>query len=85
MHANGFEVDSYVPGGDRLKFSGTSMAAPNVANLAGKLLALDPSLDVAALRELIEGSADEQVVGERTFRLINPKQTVANLEKRKAS
>ncbi len=84
VHANGFEVDSYVPGGDRLKFSGTSMAAPNVANLAGKLLALDPSLDVATLRELIEGSADDQVVGERTFRLINPKQTVAKLEKRKA-
>lgn len=84
VHANGFEVDSYVPGGDRLKFSGTSMAAPNVANLAGKLLALDPSLDVAALRELIEESADERVVGERTFRLINPRQAVENLEKRKA-
>jgi subtilisin family serine protease len=85
VHANGFEVDSYVPGGDRLKFSGTSMAAPNVANLAGKLLALDPSLDVATLRELIEGAADERVVGERTFRLINPKQSVEKLEKRKAS
>ena len=85
VHANGFEVDSYVPGGDRLKFSGTSMAAPNVANLAGKLLALDPSLDVATLRELIEGSAEERVVGERTFRLINPVQTVENLEKRTAS
>lgn len=44
LYANGFEVDSYIPGGQRMKFSGTSMAAPNVANLAGKILALRPSL-----------------------------------------
>ena len=34
VYANGFEVDSYVPGGDRMKMSGTSMASPNAANLA---------------------------------------------------
>jgi subtilisin family serine protease len=44
VHANGFEVDSYIPGGQRLKFSGTSMASPQVTNLAGKLFALDPTL-----------------------------------------
>ena len=52
VHANGFEVDSYIPGGKRQKFSGTSMSAPNVTNLAAKLFAIDPSLtpeDVVSL------------------------------------
>ena len=44
VYANGFEVESYVPGGARMKFSGTSMAAPNVANLAAKMIAVDPTL-----------------------------------------
>jgi hypothetical protein len=33
-----------VPSGERVPLSGTSMASPNVANLAGKLAALDPAL-----------------------------------------
>ncbi|MGH2570992.1 MAG: S8 family serine peptidase, partial [bacterium] len=42
VYSNGFEVESYVPGGDRIAFSGTSMASPNVANLAAKLFAMAP-------------------------------------------
>jgi hypothetical protein len=42
--ADGYHVVSYVPGGARVPLSGTSMASPNVTNLAGKLFALDPSL-----------------------------------------
>ena len=41
-YADGFEVESYIPGGSRLKLSGTSMASPEVTNLAAKLFALDP-------------------------------------------
>jgi hypothetical protein len=37
IHANGFEIESYLPGGKRLALSATSMVVPNVANLAGKL------------------------------------------------
>jgi subtilisin family serine protease len=37
-------VESYVPGGEKMKLSSTSMASPNVANLAAKLFALDPNL-----------------------------------------
>jgi len=44
VYANGFEVESFVPGGKRMSMSGTSMASPNVANLAAKLLAIDPTL-----------------------------------------
>jgi len=51
VHANGFEVESFLPGGDRVKFSGTSMASPQVANLAAKLFALKPDLTVAQVRQ----------------------------------
>ena len=39
LFTNGFEVESYVPGGTRLAASGTSQASPNATNLAAKLLA----------------------------------------------
>jgi subtilisin family serine protease len=43
VYSNGFEVERFVPGGDRMKLSGTSMAAPNVTNLAATLWALNRS------------------------------------------
>ena len=73
MHANGFEVDSFVPGGDRLKLSGTSMAAPQVTNLAAKLFALNPDLTVAQVKSLILGSADRN----GRVNLINPRAALA--------
>jgi len=75
VYSNGFEVDSYVPGGARLKYSGTSMSAPNMTNLAAKLWALYPDLTVAQVRQLIIGGADDKQAGERTIRLMNPKRT----------
>ena len=39
--------------GYTVEFSGTSMAAPNVTNLAAKLFAVDPSLTPAQVRDLI--------------------------------
>ena len=80
VYSNGFQVESYVPGGDRLPFSGTSMSSPNVVNLAAKLLAVDPSLTPAELRELIDGGCDEHQTGDRTVRLINPKKSMEMLE-----
>jgi subtilisin family serine protease len=77
IHANGFEVESYVPGGDRIKFNGTSMASPQVLNLAAKLLALDPSLNTDQLRRLIIDGSDEKVLKTRTIRLMNPAASVA--------
>ena len=75
VHANGFEVDSVVPGGDRLRLSGTSMAAPQVTNLAAKLFALDSRLSAAQVKGMILANA------ERTGRvnLINPKATIARI------
>ena len=44
VDANGYQVESFYPGGALIRESGTSMASPAVANLAAKLFALDPKL-----------------------------------------
>jgi hypothetical protein len=83
VHANGFEVESTIPGGQTMKLSGTSMSAPNVVNLAAKLLALDPTLTTAELRALILDGADRTADGRRV--LINPKRSVELLRQRRGS
>lgn len=40
----GVEVDSVIPNGERVPLSGTSMASPNAANLAAKMISVDPAL-----------------------------------------
>jgi len=72
-HANGYQVDSVIPGGGRLRASGTSMAAPQVANLAAKLWALYPGLTVAQVRQLILDGAERQ----GRVNLIHPRGTLA--------
>jgi subtilisin family serine protease len=78
VYANGFEVDSYLPGGTRIAMSGTSMASPNVVNLAAKLLALDYSLTSSELIELIIDGADKSEDGR--ILLINPQRSVELLQ-----
>ena len=82
VYASGFEVDSYVPGGERMKMSGTSMASPNGANLAAKLLATDPTLTPPKVIELIKQGADQKTAGAHSFLLLNPKRTVELLRSR---
>lgn len=82
VHANGFEVESTLPGGERMKYSGTSMAAPNVANLAAKLLALNPALTVAQVIDLIQRGAERSADGR--INLINPRRSVELLRTLKA-
>lgn len=78
LDADGFQVESFVPGGTRIKFSGTSMASPNVVNLAAKLIALDPTLTPEKTIALMKKGADASPDGR--LHLINPKATVAILE-----
>ena len=81
VYAKGLDVESYIPGGERMKGSGTSAAAPNVTNLAAKLIALDPSLTPAEVAKLIRDGCDLSADGR--FRLINPKRSVQLLEARR--
>jgi subtilisin family serine protease len=78
VYANGYDVESYLPGGSRMKLSGTSMASPNVANLAAKLIALDPSLTPVQVIELIKKGATASEDGR--LHLIDPKASVALLK-----
>ena len=82
VYANGFEVDSYIPGGKRMKSSGTSMASPNAANLAAKLIAIDPALTPQQVIALIKKAADP-VKKEFSYLLMNPKATVELLKKQR--
>ncbi len=79
VYANGFEVESYIPGGTRMKLSGTSQASPNVVNLAAKMLAIDPTLTPTRIIELIEKGAD-RTEGDHPMLLINPKRTLKLVE-----
>ncbi len=78
-YANGFEVVSYVPGGDELSFSGTSMSSPNVTNLAAKMLAIRPSLEPTELIEIIVMTGVKHMAGEREVLLIHPKRALAEV------
>ncbi len=71
VYANGYEVESYLPDGERLAASGTSVSSPNTTNLAAKLFALEPSLRPEQVVNLIKGSADKSEDGD--LLLINPK------------
>jgi len=82
VDADGYQVDSFIPGGTRAKLSGTSMASPNVANLAAKLFALNPSLTPEKVIDLIRRGADRSEDGRR--HLINPKKSVELLRGAKA-
>ena len=54
----GVEVPSLVPDGETVPLSGTSMASPNVANLAGKVLAVNPRLTPQQVIEVISSNGD---------------------------
>lgn len=72
VHANGKDVLSLVPGGEKLKLSGTSMAAPQVTNLAAKLIALNPALTPTQVKEMILKNVDAR----GRVRLIDPRATL---------
>jgi subtilisin family serine protease len=82
LYANGYEVDSYVPGGKRMRFSGTSMAAPNVANLAAKLVSLSPSLTPVQTIDLLTRGATP-MAGHPNLAVINGRNSVGLLDLKK--
>lgn len=54
----GVEVDSVIPSGEHVPLSGTSMASPNAANLAAKMISVDPALTPARVIELMLATGD---------------------------
>ena len=81
VHANGYQVESVIPGGDKLAESGTSMASPQVANLAAKVLAI--KLKPEQVIRLIRDTADKTADGRRP--LVNPKKAVQAAEAKSAA
>ena len=80
VHANGYEVRGLVPGGHKLPMSGTSMAAPGVANLAAKLLTVAPEMTPQQVIEVIRRTAERTPDGRRN--LIHPKNALAAVQAR---
>jgi subtilisin family serine protease len=76
VYANGFEVPSFVPGGDTMQMSGTSMSSPQVCNLAAKLLAVRPELMPTEVIALIRDGADTKA-GQPAIPLIDPRKSLA--------
>jgi hypothetical protein len=75
VHANGYQVESFLPGGERVALSGTSMASPQVANLAAKMLAVNPKMKPTEVIKLIVDSAERSADGRRN--LMDAKKAVA--------
>lgn len=85
VYANGYEVPSKVPGGATIPLSGTSMAAPQVVNVAAKLLAAHPRLSVAEVRSAIVDAADEKEIGAgKRIKLLNAKAAFERVAKARA-
>ncbi len=78
VYANGFQVESVLPGGSKTRVSGTSLAAPQVTNLAAKLFALNPKLTPTEVIKLILDGATKSADGKRL--LIDPKASGALLK-----
>ena len=75
VYGNGYEVESYVPGGAIQKMSGTSMSSPQVANLAGKIWSMYPSLSMQEVKDLIINGATTSPHNPEIL-LIHPKQSL---------
>jgi hypothetical protein len=80
VHANGYQVPGLVPGGKTLPKSGTSMAAPGVANLAAKLLTVAPAMTPQQVIDVIRQTAERSSDGRRN--LIHPKKALGAVEAR---
>jgi subtilisin family serine protease len=78
VYADGYHVLSKIPQGYSVRMSGTSMASPNVTNLAAKLFALNPSLTPGQVRDLIVKGATPIPGG--TLKLIDPKRSIMLLQ-----
>jgi len=80
VYANGDNVETVMPGGIPFTGLGTSLAAPQLTNLAAKLLAIGPQLKVPEIVDLIKAGGDKSK--DVQFLLYNPKKTLELLRER---
>ena len=80
VFANGYEVESYIPGGDRVKFSGTSMSSPNVVNLAAKIFNVNPELTAQEVKNIIIINATQSEEDPKVL-LIHPANSIEAAKK----
>lgn len=77
--APGMLIDSAIPGNDHLKVSGTSQAAPYVANIAGQIKDANPALKPSEIKELLMRTVDKKgfLVGKvKSGGVVNPERAV---------
>lgn len=82
-HANGYQVESVIPGGEKLAESGTSMAAPQATNLAAKMFAVNPALKPEDVIAIIKSTVEKTPDGRRM--LLDPRKALAAAAARKIS
>lgn len=78
LYALGMQVETPAPGGGKIKFGGTSAAAPQVTNLAAKMIALNPLMPIELIIDHIYKCA-EPAESDKRLLLINPKRSVQML------
>jgi len=72
VFADGARIESVIPGGAHLRLSGTSMATPQVTNLAAKLLALRPALSPREVSDLVVRGGERVSRDGRELVLLDP-------------
>src|ERR1039458_1669266 len=75
VYANGYEVDSVLPGGDHQIASGTSLASPQLTNLAAKLFAKYPQLTAVQVKKLMVDGSDKKEITGRKILLLNERRS----------
>src|SRR5690606_7299722 len=58
--APGMLIDSAIPGNEYLKVSGTSQAAPYIANVAAKIKDANPGLRPVEIKKILMGTVDQK-------------------------
>ncbi len=81
LYANGYLVETRVPGGGTEAASGTSFAAPGVVNTVAKMLAVQPTLTTAQVLEILLRTAEMR--GPRGLRVMHPANAVAEARQRR--
>ena len=74
LYANGSYVDTIMPKGYKSKSSGTSIAAPQVANVAAVMLSICPTMTPILIKKYLLANADRMM--EEDILVINPKRTI---------